>query len=437
MSKIIAIAKSEYLTAVRSKAFLIGLFLMPVIMAASIVIQKLVESKADVQDRKMAVVDATGELFSVLQAENAAREETLYEGEGKDRTQMNPRFLLERVVLDASGEERVDIALADRVRDGDLFAFLLIGADVLGEVGDDRTIAYHTQTPTYGELPRWAQKVLDDYVVSRRFTGAGYDRREIMELSSPTNFERLGLASVEAGTGKVVEAEKENKIKNQLVPGVGMFLMFMLIMMAAPPALNNVLEEKMQKISEVLVSAVTPFQLILGKLVGTASVALTLSVVYLGGATVVLHHFGYGDLVDPQLYAWFFVFLILAVFIFGSVFTAIGAACSEIRDAQSLMTPAMLMIMLPMFLFGPVMDAPDSALARWASLFPPATPFLMFLRIGIPPGAALWEILLGVVLCTLFTLSAVWAGGKIFRIGLLSQGQAPSFLKLIGWVLRK
>ncbi len=436
MSKVLAIAKSEYLTAVRSKAFLIGLFLMPVIMAGSIVVQTLVESKADVQDRKMAVVDATGELYAVLEAANTAREDSLFEGDGDDRTQVNPRFVLEHVTPGSDSEVRLDIALADRVRDGDLFAFLLIGADVLTEVGDERTIAYHTETPTYGDLPRWAQGVLDDHVISKRFAGAGYDRGEIGKLSSRTRFERLGLASVEAGTGKVVEAEKENKIKNQLVPGIGMFLMFMLIMMAAPPALNNVLEEKMQKISEVLVSAVTPFQLILGKLVGTATVALTLSVVYLGGAPVVLHRFGYGDLVEPQLYAWFFLFLILAVFIFGSVFTAIGAACSEIRDAQSLMTPAMLMIMLPMFLFGPVMEAPDSALARWASLFPTATPFLMFLRIGIPPGAALWEILLGVLLCSLFTLGAVWAGGKIFRIGLLSQGQAPSFLKLIGWILR-
>jgi ABC-2 type transport system permease protein len=101
------------------------------------------------------------------------------------------------------------------------------------------------------------------------------------------------------------------------------------------------------------------------------------------------------------------------------------------------MFPVMMMVMLPFFVFMPIMQSPGSAFARWFSLFPPATPMLMLLRISLPPGPPWWEIALGVVLTTLFTLACVWAAAKIFRIGILAQGQTPSFAKLFLWLLSK
>ena len=121
----------------------------------------------------------------------------------------------------------------------------------------------------------------------------------------------------------------------------------------------------------------------------------------------------------------------------GSIFLAIGSACSEIRDAQSLMFPAMMLVMLPMFCLGPVLQSPSSSFARALSLFPPATPTIMILRIASKPGPPLWEILLGAALATLFMLFCVWAAGKIFRIGVLSQGQAPTLGKMLKWIVSK
>jgi ABC-type Na+ efflux pump permease subunit len=131
---------------------------------------------------------------------------------------------------------------------------------------------------------------------------------------------------------------------------------------------------------------------------------------------------------------WFLLFQLLALLIFGSIFSAIGASCSEIRDAQSMMFPAMLLIMIPLFTWMPVLQSPSSTFARMVSLFPPATPMLMLLRIAIPPGPPWWEIVLGVVLTFGFMLACVWASAKIFRIGLLSQGQAPSLARLVAWL---
>jgi ABC-2 type transport system permease protein len=193
----------------------------------------------------------------------------------------------------------------------------------------------------------------------------------------------------------------------------------------------------MQKISEVLLSAVTPFQLMMGKLLGATMVSFTLSALYLGCITGMLWKMGVLNLVPPTLIPWFVFFQLLSLLIFGSIFLAIGSVCSEIRDAQSFMFPVMMLVMLPFFVFMPIMQSPGSSFARWFSLFPPATPMLLLLRIAIPPGPPWWEIALGVALTTLFMFGCVWAGAKIFRIGILAQGQAPSFGKLLAWIFSK
>ena len=166
-------------------------------------------------------------------------------------------------------------------------------------------------------------------------------------------------------------------------------------------------------------------------------VSLTLSVLYVGSLTWVLWRFDQLGNVPGHLYAWFFLFQILALLMYGSVFLAVGAACNEIRDAQSLMMPVMMVVMIPYLMFMPVLQSPASPFSRAISLFPPATPMLMFLRLAIPPGPAWWEVALGLILTTAFMLGCVWAGAKIFRIGILSQGQAPSIPKLMKWVLSK
>ena len=214
-------------------------------------------------------------------------------------------------------------------------------------------------------------------------------------------------------------------------------LMFMMIMSVAPTMLNNVLEEKMQKISEFLVSSISPFQLMLGKLLGAVGVGLTLSTIYLGAAFGLTQYFEISNSVPVSLYVWFVFFLLIALVIFGSIFSAIGAACSEIRDAQSLMTPVMLLVIIPVMCLGPIIDSPSSLFSKLISLFPPAPPMLMWSRIAIPPGPAIWDVVLATVLTVLFAILCVWAAGRIFRIGILSQGQAPSLAKLIGWVFTK
>jgi ABC-type Na+ efflux pump permease subunit len=131
------------------------------------------------------------------------------------------------------------------------------------------------------------------------------------------------------------------------------------------------------------------------------------------------------------------LFLFLAILLYGSLYMAVGAACSELKDAQSLMMPVMLMSMLPVFVWMTVLKNPSSPLSVGMSLFPPASPFLMLMRMALRPAPPVWQVGLSVVLTALTATVCIWGAGKIFRTGLLMQGKAPSFAELARWVMAK
>lgn len=432
MNKVLAVAKYEYLIAVTSKAFLLGVVMMPVFMGGAIVVQYLTRDQVDLTARKVAVIDKTGRLLEVIEKRNELRNQNeifTIDEEGDEPRQTAAEFSIEGIEPE-DDEQELGIRLSDRIRDSELFAFAVIEEDVF-DATKQATIRYYSQTPSYQTLPRWLERVVNDEIKRDRTDKLGLSSQDVMSLTQMVPTRTFGLIERDG------EVKEENRVLTFMVPFGGLMLMFMMVMSVAPAMLNNVLEEKMQKISEFLVSSVTPFQLMLGKLFGAVGVGLTLSTIYLGAAYGMARYFEIADRIPITLYLWFAFFVLLALIIFGSIFSAIGAACSEIRDAQSLMTPVMLLVIIPMMCMGPILDSPSSTFARAVSLFPPATPMLMFARIAIPPGPAFWEILLAVLLTTIFAGACVWAAGKVFRIGILSQGQAPSFTKLIGWVLTK
>ena len=441
MSKVLSIALSEYLHSVRSKAFIIGVLVMPVLMGGGIAFQVMMQDRVDLTDRTCAVVDPTGELWPVLEAEAQRRNDYIIWQSEEEREdpdapakQLRPRFLLERYVPE--GDQRGDVVLSQRVEAGELQGFVLIDPDILRKRALTRPLAYHTDEPTFSELPSWIEEVVNEEVLRRRYAEAGLDGAQISKLSRPVSVSTWGLLK-ERADGTVEEADRENELRTFGIPLMGLMLMFMMVMTAAPQLMNQVLEEKMQRISEVLVSAVTPFQLMLGKLLGGVGTAGTLALLYLGGVIWALNHFELNGFVPWTAYAWFVVMLVFALLMYGSLFSALGSACSELRDAQSLMMPAMVLVMVPMFAFTVVLESPNGDAARWLTYFPTATPIIFLVRVLAPPGPPAWEYGAALAMCLVTTVVLVWASGRIFRIGVLAQGQTPSFGKLLGWIFAR
>ncbi len=130
-------------------------------------------------------------------------------------------------------------------------------------------------------------------------------------------------------------------------------------------------------------------------------------------------------------------FLVLAILLFGSLFMAVGAACSELKDAQSLMMPVILLTTFPVMIWPAIVKDPASPLSVGLSLFPPASPYLMLMRIGMRPAPPAWQVGLSIVGTTLTAIACIWGAGKVFRTGLLMQGKAPSFREMARWVMAK
>ncbi len=446
MRKVLNVARGEYLSAIRSKAFLIGLLVMPIVIGATVFLQKVANKGKDVSDRKVVVVDMTGQLATALRTASEMRNKTsvFEKTDGNTKPiQRESKFFIEAYQIENKSRDDIRIELSEKVRSQDIFAFVIIDDGVVKpetKSRDKAGVYYHSQTPTYKTLPNWLKMVIDREAKKIRIAALDTDKaivQRINEAQAPVPWKQLGLAE-KTEEGKTVVADQESDVlRTALIPVVFMVLTFALVMTAGQMILSTVLEEKIQKISELLVSCVTPFELMLGKILGMVGLSGSLGALYIGGAGFLAYHFDVLHLVNPMMFVWLFVFLLLAIFMFGAVFAGLGAACSEMRDAQNFMTPVMLVMMAPMFMIAPIVQSPNGSFAKAVSLFPPMTPMIMLLRLGTTPGPMWWEVALSLVLTLGFTLACVWAGAKIFRIGILSQGQAPSLRKLIGWVFSK
>lgn len=430
MSRILVVATTEFLTLVKTKAFIIGILMLPVLLGISFGIQIFAARHADVEDHAFAVIDHTGVLYATIA--QAAEEHNQKSGTGKERT--GPYFVPSQVEFNGRDAGDVKADLSSRVRKKDLFAFVEIPAQVLdlsGTTADQ--VDYYTETPSYTDLPDWLNQVLQKEITGRRFVAASVDRNLVTQLTRPARVTTLGLVEKKAD-GTTSEAKKTNPIATFALPFGMMYLLFIALMSSAPQLLTAVIEEKMSRISEVLISSITPTQLMLGKLLGVAAVAALLALIYLGGGVYALMQAGQYDLVQPSLLAWFVVFLLCAVLMFGSVFIAIGAACSDLKDSQSMMQPIMMLLLLPMFASAIVLRQPNSMISTVASLFPTASPFLMLIRLAMSPPPPIWQVALSVVLTLGTTALFIWAAARIFRIGLLMQGKPPNLPELLKWI---
>ena len=436
MRKILIVAQSEFGTLVRSKAFMVTIVMLPVIMVLSVVLMRVTKDATDGKDRTFAVVDYTGVLGEPL----VAVAQVLNAGSGDladpQATRTTPRFIPVVVKPDGRTPEQLRLELSDRVRREELFAFVELPAELLDPAAKVQ-IRYYSNHPSYNALPIWLRATLNGVVLNERFRRASIDRALVARLTRQAPVENLGLFERDTA-GTVKQAEKVDQVRAQGVPLAMLILMYITVMSSAPQLLNSVIEEKMSRISEVLMGAITPFQLMMGKLIGSVAVSVLLAAIYIGGGLVVAQYWGgYASAVTPEALVWFTLFLVMAGLIFGSIFIAIGAACNDLKDTQSMATPAMVLVMLPMFTWMSVLRAPDGMTAMMLSLFPTAAPFLMMLRISLRPGPPAWQIALSIVIMGATVVLAIWAAGKIFRTGLLMQGKSATMAEMLRWVRAK
>lgn len=420
-SKTLIIAAHEFSTAVRSKAFFIGVAFMPMVVVIMILVRSIPDAQKDASraaqmDRTFAVLDHTQVLYESLAGAAKQRNQSLTVG-GK-----SPRGELFLPVSAATGGKplsEVRAALAERVRSGELFAFVEIPASVMDAAASAEPVLYYSSQSVYDELLPWIQSRLDEEIRIRHLRALSVD---------PPLAERLTRGiSVQ---GRNVFEGVRSKFETFAVPFALMGLLFMVVLSITPPLFNGVMEEKMGRVSEVMLGSVTPFELMAGKLIGNLGVSLLLAAIYIACGYIAAVVYGYAHLLSLGIFLAFAFFLVIAIALFGSLFIAVGSVCDDAKGAQSLMMPLMLLIMLPMLMWPAILNAPDGNLTIGLSLFPTTAPFVMPLRLALPSPVPLWQIAASLGLAGAFTVACVWAAGKIFRTGILMQGTSLSVAEL-------
>jgi ABC-2 type transport system permease protein len=438
MNKSFVIALREYRAAVRSKAFVITLVAMPVLMIGSIIVQVLLRDKVDTTDKTFAMVDRTGQFEDAFKSAVAFYNQAMvFAGEGDERLKVKPEFILEFIDPESIGEPpESTLKLSDRVRNKEISGFIEIDAGVVNSAADAK-VNYHSQTSVDNAFRRFASEVVNETIQRIRSEKEGIDQAVIQRVVQSVEVNDMSLVERDVETGGISTPQDSNPVVDIILPMGLMMLIFMAVMVGATPLMQAVMEEKQARISEVLLGSIQPFQLMVGKLAGNVAVSLTTVGVYIAGGFCTLQYLGQSHIFPSlQIIIWLLVFQSLAVLMFGALFISIGAAVNDMREAQSAMMPVMMLAMAPMFVWLNVIREPESTFSTAISLFPPATPMLMLLRLAAPGSIPLWQPFLGCGLVILTTILFIYAAGKIFRMGILMQGEAASFRRMLSWVIR-
>jgi len=443
MSKVLQIAAREFVATVYTKAFIIGLLVFPAIVG----VMALVGPKLFGPDRnfaiagQLAVVDPTGKVTPELRAEltkgTAAADlaDAIRVGRGEalggnvlEALGVAPKLTLVERPPDADlDQEKAWLRVADK--DSPHLALAVIHSNAVEpKPGEHALGSYDLYVPPKQDarVEIGVQQAVREAIIGARFTARSLDRAQVNDL---TTVPRVQSVTVSDG------AERGTVGGFQFVlPLAFMFLLFMGVMGSGQGLLTTTIEEKSSRVIEVLLSAVSPMQLMAGKLLGQMSVSLLAMSLYIAMGLAVLTSFSLFGLLSFSLILYLLVFFVLGFFTIGSLMMAIGSAVNDLREAQSLMLPMTLLLIVPWFLWMPISRDPDSTLAVVVSFLPPVNSFGMLLRLASAHPPPAWQVWLSIAIGVGGVVGAVWLASKVFRIGLLMFGKPPDFATLVRWV---
>lgn len=437
MNKTLVIAKREYRAAVRTKGFLLTLIMLPIFMGGGFIVMALTQDKVDLTEKRVAVIDQSGRLGEYLKsrAEERNRKDITDTVTGEKKF---PAYFIELVAPDLNDPNGQKLKLSDQVRNKQINAFVQIGPDIIHpEPGKDQSrIFYYSENSLMDETQNWIGYVLNDKIREFRIAELGIAPEKVSDLFYWVNMEGMGLASQDTRTGDIKDARKSGVLETIMVPYILMFLMFITLMMSAVPLLQAVMEEKSERIAEVLLGIVSPTQFMMGKVIGGLAVSLTTTTIYIIGAIISVRAMGMNEIIPYSVLPWFFAYMLLNIIMVGCTFAALGSTCNDSKDAQAIQFPAMFPLIIPMFVMMPIIQNPLGSFATTMSLIPPFTPMLMLVRQATQVTIPIWQPIAGLIGVLIFTLLSIWMGGRIFRSCIIMHGKRPKLGMLVKQLIK-
>jgi ABC-2 type transport system permease protein len=448
MNKLIVIAQREFMAMVGTKAFLVTLIMMPVLMFGGIFLMPLLSKMGGTTERTIHVVDGSGQLSSVLieaaaQRQAALATQTAASNESTPASSGNPMATSDpyRIDIDPkpelTDEERLN--WSDEIRSGRVYALVEVPTDFITAAPESTPkIRFVSNDAGLSEARMWMSSVVEMWLRNRRYEELGLDAALVTRAHLPIVVEPAALyerQSTQSGSG--VEAKvAEFDFTKFFIPFGLMMLMFLVIFLAAQPMLESAMEEKSQRIAEVLLGSVSPFVLMSGKMLGNVAASLMVCFAYGIGAVYMLIQRDMLSSVPLSIVPWFIVFQILGVLFYSSIFIAVGSSVRDVKEAQSLLLPVWMMLVIPMMVWIAILRDPLGPAAVAMSFFPPATPMICTLRIGTGVTIPLWQLLLATVELAAATIGVLYMAGKLYRVGLLRGDSVKSYRQIFGRLFR-
>lgn len=442
------VAAREFKATAMTKAFVFGVFLFPVIIMGVVFIAGGLFDTPDKQLKgTVGVLDQSGPEGAVAAAlERAFEPEKLKEAYETKKAELQQKIddmnlpptmksqakkAIKKLPTAPDDVKIVRVASVDEVeaekeavRKGDRLALVVVTPESFAGEGKYQIWAAKNLDI---ELSRDLRDAAAKAIVDTRLTGAGLPLEQVRKLSLRPEADRRTVT--ESGSAKDLGELQ------LLLPMIFMMLLWISVFSAGQYLLTTTIEEKSSRVMELLLSAVSPMQLMTGKILGQGLVGLVILAVYGGIGVVAAVQFAVMDIVPVDKLVWTGVYFVIAYFLIASMMAAIGSAVNEMREAQSLMGVAMVILIIPMVLWMPIIRQPNSTFSTIASFIPPMTPFVMALRLGqssevIPT----WQVWATTAVGALSVLIAVWAASKIFRVGVLMYGKPPTPLQMLKWL---
>ncbi|MDR0683018.1 MAG: ABC transporter permease [Dysgonamonadaceae bacterium] len=412
MNKTGIVIKREYLVRVRKKSFIILTFLMPVLFVGLILGTLLLASLNEGKAKNILVVDETGEYFPVLQNTDQYH-----------------------FIKDKDGFENFR-----KKSDEEIYATLVISGDLL-------------KNPAAITLYSWQQVIANasSTIISQLNNYLSEKKLASYNIPGLKNIIEESKISITMKNIRLDETGKETETSAKFVMAIGMIftvLIYMFIFSYGAMVMQGVMEEKTNRIIEVMVSSVKPFDLMMGKLIGIGLVGLTqfgLWGVLIGGVSLVgtslvsgldgtlatiITFLATGNLLELCLY--FILFFIGGYLIYASLFAAIGAMVNSQEDTQQYIMPITILILFAFYAGFYSAQNPDGPLAFWTSLIPFTSPIVMMTR--LPYGVSWWEICLSIALLAVTVILIIQLTAKIYRVGILMYGKKPTYAEIVKWL---
>lgn len=416
MSRLLRIAAREYISYIRTVGFWLSLLLAPVALIASAAAPALVSPPSATP--RLVIVDLTGE--KIGQALAANLKATPPPGRPFVVADAPPGLLAAKDAVAAGAAIRATIN-PDATRAAERPPFDL--AAVLSGSGDGISLDFWTNNLNDNQTDGLLRDRLAEVMRHHRLVAAGVSAEVI--AAAEAGRPRGGVYSPRAaGPGRVSLRDRLPSIAG-VIMGV---LLWSVIFTGAGLLLNSVIEEKGNRILEVLLSSASVPEIMGGKILGGAGVTTTVLGLWGGVAATMLAIRAPGlgaefaaAILHNGLIVYFLLYLVFGYLMYASIFAGIGAFCETSRDAQTLLGPVMLTLTIPIIFMGQAIQHPDAPILQGLSWFPLFTPFLMVARVGSHPPA--WQIAGTLVEMVVTSAAVVWLSGRAFRAGALSFGK--------------